>query len=333
MHTIRAQNIHEAFFKGITLIHKRGEEISPRGLRTLEVDGPVVTIYEQPWKHVLVSPERDINPFFHFFESLWILAGRGDLTFLEQFNSRMREYSDDGKSFNAPYGYRWRKHFGKDQLDEIVDLLKKEPDTRRAVLQTWDCMKDLNISSKDIPCNDMVFFKIRNGLLHISVHCRSNDMLWGAYGTNVVQFSMLQEYIAARVGIGVGFYYQWSDSFHVYPDTDTWKNVQHLKWDPNNVSTYLYPWSFYSLVSQPKYFDEDLHRFLIDPDEELGQMFPERRYGYDNKIFNEVAYPLWQAWKHHKIDKSGWVFANRCVAGDWRQAALDWLEKRGDKKT
>ncbi len=75
--------------------------ISPRGLETIEFKGTWITEYECPRERVLFSRERDANPFFHLMESLWILAGREDLGFLEHFNSNMRQFSDDGTTFNA----------------------------------------------------------------------------------------------------------------------------------------------------------------------------------------------------------------------------------------
>ena len=52
--------------------------------------------------------KRDVNIFFLLAEALWIWAGRSDVDFLTKFNSRMAEFSDDGKVFHAPYGFRLR---------------------------------------------------------------------------------------------------------------------------------------------------------------------------------------------------------------------------------
>jgi len=132
----------------------------------------------------------------------------------------MAEYSDDGQVFNAPYGYRLRQLFTDegncniDQLDSVIQTLSKDPNSRQAVCQIWD-VEDLEKTTKDKACNMSIVFRIRNGKLCMTVYNRSNDMIWGAYGANVVQFSMIQEYVAAHLGLPLGEYTQVSNSYHI----------------------------------------------------------------------------------------------------------------------
>src|SRR5690606_9555427 len=99
---------------------------------------PVIVTYTHPRERVLLYTERDCNPFFHLYESLWMLAGRNDVAPLAYYNKRMPEFSDDGKTFHGAYGYRWRTHFGWDQLRAIVEELRTNSNSRRVVLQMWD---------------------------------------------------------------------------------------------------------------------------------------------------------------------------------------------------
>ena len=228
MYIISGRNVNTVLPKAVTMIGLEGLPISVRGLETVEMAEPVTTQYLNPMERVLFCPLRDANPFFHLMESLWILQGRQDVEWLAQFNEGIRQYSDYGGIFHAPYGYRLKKHFYFNQIEEVCNLLSKDSNTRRAVIQIWDCNSDLNSTSVDIPCNDLVMFKIRGGRLNMTVCNRSNDMIWGAYGANVVQFSMLQEYIAAKIGAEVGHYHQVSDSFHGYTDNPQWKAIQKI---------------------------------------------------------------------------------------------------------
>src|SRR5690606_34526281 len=152
------------------------------------------------------SPMRGANPFFHLFESLWMLSGRNDLPWLAQFNKQMATYSDDGgKTQPAAYGFRWREYFGYDQISELVDHLARDPKSRRAVIGMWDpwgihqtaegqyAMNGDLLSaqdSKDVPCNTHCYFQLRTTeagtQLDMTVTCRSNDALWGAHGANAV---------------------------------------------------------------------------------------------------------------------------------------------------
>jgi len=105
---------------------------------------PVTTTYLRPTERVLFHAGRDANPIFHLMEAIWMLAGRNDVAFLEQFNRTIGQYSDNGEVFNAAYGHRWRKHFGHDQLIEVINLLRKDPKSRQAVIQMWDDKDLLN---------------------------------------------------------------------------------------------------------------------------------------------------------------------------------------------
>lgn len=178
------RNVNRVFPEGIQLLKDCGREISPRGELTLEMEEPVSSCYLQPQERVLFYKERDANPFFHFFESLWILAGREDVEFLQYFNKRISQYSDNGKIFHGAYGKRlgfdlavepelWKYS----QIQNLIEVLKKDRHSRRGVLCLWQPMMDLNIPSKDIPCNDLIFVKIRDDRLNITVCCRSNDIL------------------------------------------------------------------------------------------------------------------------------------------------------------
>ena len=47
----------------------------------------------------------------------------------------MRDFSDDSETLWGAYGWRWKKYFDKDQLEIIIDMLRRNPNDRRAVLQ------------------------------------------------------------------------------------------------------------------------------------------------------------------------------------------------------
>lgn len=321
------RNVNHVF--PVAMIHLTNgavtREIAPRGQKTLEYLTPVCSTYLRPQERVLFIPGRGANPFFHFFEALWILAGREDVEFLAQFNPRMAEYSDNGQVFHAPYGRRLRRcgetHW--DQLAEVIALLQADPDTRRAVLQIWDADLDLGTDSKDLPCNTTIYLKIREGRLHMTVCNRSNDALWGAYGANVVQFSTLQEYLATMIGVEVGLYHQISDSFHVYTDLPLWQKMKHVRpgsiLDPYEMGT-VRP---YPLVTDAKTFDHECRWFVENPARGETQ--------YTNTIFQHTAPTLYRAWIEHQASRRGLQqLTTLPVDLDWRAAAEVWLKEHGE---
>ncbi len=330
--TVRVSNVNGALSWlqcEAELIEKEWRDISPRGLRTLEHRGPVITEYVRPYERVLFNPVRDANPFFHFMESLWILNGQYDVETLAKYNSGMRNYSDDGLTFHGAYGYRLRHAFGKDQLLYVIDMMKKDPDTRRAVMMIWHPELDLGVNSKDLPCNDALMFKLRDGQLDMTVCNRSNDAIWGAYGANAVQFSMIQEFIAAALRVRVGVYRQVSDSFHIYTDLEVWKKLKNSA--PLRDPYYTGEVGWLPIMLGTDYLD-----WLA----ELRLFMAEAPSKYHVPFFDRVARPIRAAWSVYKDTMTeqnrnsrithALYLIETCAASDWRKACREWLERRRD---
>jgi hypothetical protein len=233
--TISIPDVNCALPQALPLLLASGRRITANSLAnqrpTIEWPGVFVTEYTSPQRNVLFDETRDANPFFHFLETMWILAGRNDVKFLQHLLPKMGEYSDNTKTFHGAYGYRLRRHWATpegdhdlDQVEQAIKLLDAKPNSRQVVMSIWDPREDLGATTKDVPCNDMIMCKVREGRLNLTVNNRSNDAILGCYGANVVQFSMLQMYMAARLNVGVGIYTQVSDSFHVYEDDKYWNH-------------------------------------------------------------------------------------------------------------
>lgn len=184
-----------------------------------------------PYRRLVGGYNRNINPFFLLAEAMWIFVGRKDVKFLSMFNKNMENFSDDGNVFHAPYGFRLR-HWGVrsedkfceenlhaaqgyDQIADAVKLFDNNPNTRQVVLTIWNPDLDLGTKTKDIPCNDIIMLKIRDGKLITTIQNRSNDLHWGL-PTNLFQFSFMTEIIAACLGIDLGTQTHNSQSLHVY---------------------------------------------------------------------------------------------------------------------
>jgi thymidylate synthase len=340
MKVIHARNVNDALVKGAQLLKEGGRHQDSRAGGTLEYPEPVCTVYGHPLERVLFDPVRDANPFFHLMEALWMLAGRNDVDWLVRFNQRMATYSDDGVVFNAAYGYRWREQFEveaahgeelRDQLSAIVRLLRADLHSRRAVLQIWDAEADLGVASKDIACNTQAMFKVRDGKLNITVSNRSNDVVWGCYGANAVQFSMLLEYLAARIGVEPGHYRQVSDSYHAY--YETWPKIcdigHRFRGDPYACEEV----SIYPLVGHPDSFDGELRRWFETTPEQLSLERWDReaeQAKWRNPYFIRVATPMHNSWFAYKRRdrEAAQQWLDRCAATDWQRAGREWLQRR-----
>ena len=339
MYTITARCASEALYLAKQAILETGVEVNTRNGKALEFPTPVAITYLNPMERVIFYPERDANPFFHLMESLWMLAGKNDVKFVDQFNGRINNYSDDGVTFWGAYGHRWRKWFEKDQLEIAIMRLSTYPNDRRTVVSMWDPYEDLveTNGNKDLPCNTHIYFSIRNKELHMTVANRSNDLIWGAIGANVVHMSMLQEYMAARIGVKLGSYVQFSNNLHVYINTlEKIRDIQP-EYDPyltlcdrkhGTLTGIDAPRSYHykpiTFVDEPEYFDEELKDW-INTDYEFGE-----HPVYKNTFLSHTADPMKAAWR---IWKNGdWLdamqMAEKIYAQDWRVACLEWLERR-----
>jgi thymidylate synthase len=148
-------------------------------------------------------------------ETLWYLAGNDRLDFIGWYVPAYRQFSDDKRTLFGAYGPRLRLMRGKvDQLKNVINLLKKRPQTRQAVIQLFNA-EDLLKPHKDIPCTCTIQFLIRRNHLHVIANMRSNDAFLGL-PHDVFAFTFLQEVVARSVGVKLGTYKHHVGSLHLY---------------------------------------------------------------------------------------------------------------------
>lgn len=377
MKVIRGRNVEELYALGIEYLLQEGETSKSRAGDVIVSPTPVTSVYERPRERVLFNERRDANPFFHLLEGCWMLSGRNDSQFLNfyirDFGAR---FAESDWTIHDAYGHRWRAALGFDQLDEIVDKLRRDPSDRQCVLQMWDVTpahyayesretKDpVILGSNDLvgnwrtrPCNTHVYFRVRKSFLkHYStvggvrqvdrvdphfvldatVCCRSNDVIWGAYGANAVHFSVLQEYVAGRVGVGVGHMYQISNNFHGYVDV-----IAKIQTPPSDSTTSWYEQTGYEarpIGTVWEEWDNDLRRFMswttqvnslrdghLIPDFAKSNFVP-----YINEWFAHTATPLvlsYATWRAGNRDDA-LALAGLIDDEDWRVACTSWLRRR-----
>lgn len=351
---LKFDDINTAFSGLVRSIHNGRiitESKPSRVGEVLQIPEPVILTYADPRKRVLFNQARDANPFFHVYESLWMLAGRNDIASLDYYSSGYSKQVDDGNGIaNGAYGYRWRNFSipdapqiskdgcNVDQLDVLIEHLKRKPESRRAVLQMWNCEDDLLKleTSKDVCCNTCVYFSIQTGegfpsqvprWLDMTVSNRSNDLIWGALGANYVHFSFLQEYMACALGLEVGVYNQISNNLHVY--TERWKPEEWLaEYGTEAEWRYVPEFTYFPLVSNRERFDQEVCSFVethsaTDTGLESNVLWSEPFLRY-------VAYPMMMAFHFHKDRKyeGALEWVNAIEATDWQWAARNWLKKR-----
>lgn len=435
-------NVNEAFTGLVRGIHTGTIPTTKKPSRVgevLTIEEPMTITYERPIERVLFNIARDASPAFHLYEALWMLAGRNDLAPLQYYVSTFDSFSDDGEVLNGAYGYRWRharspetrippkfrdnNDLHLDQLNVLVEHLKQNPGSRRAVLQMWNVEDDLlkigfglcqacdgegsmmqqwgkeamlksrgralpftdgrkgvyyvnaqgeeiglktiggpcskcggsgqESYSKDVCCNLSVMFSLRTlsastggfvdgegagveQVLDMTVTNRSNDMIWGMLGANIVHFSFLQEYMAARLGVQVGVYNHFTNNLHVY--TERWEPGKWLDgYGPNRDmhSPRIYSYEkdvklVVPLVHDAATFEEELPAFVTF---NAGAPQLEWRTHWREPFLDKVAQPLLYAFHFYKQKdfKNALASCDDILAEDWKIAAINWLKKRKEK--
>lgn len=204
MFTAEFAGINDFLVKSSRLLLQNGIIRETRGMRCYELPEPFMFKITEPTARLVTIPERKWNLTLPYAESLWLASGRNNMDFISHYLHRMNDFSDDGKFMRAGYGTRLRAYNGEcqdyhvsdvlpheahwvDQFKYVVECFVKDSNTRRAVINIDDTMKDefeadgeIKVT-RDIPCTRLLHF-LKNGQtgkLDLTVYMRSNDMLWG----------------------------------------------------------------------------------------------------------------------------------------------------------
>ena len=152
-------------------------------------------------------------------EQVWFLMGsRKPSEFLNDYTKIWDDFANLDGVVSTAYGYRWRRHFGRDQMELLVKLLEKEPSSRHAVIVTWDPAGDglsHSFRKANVPCPYTFTVNIIAGRLNLHNIVRSNDMILGC-PHDVGGFALLQRILAARLGVKVGKYTHSISNAHIY---------------------------------------------------------------------------------------------------------------------
>jgi thymidylate synthase len=273
------------------------------------LQGPLLVSVMFPNERVLLDPIRLCNPFFHVAEACWMLAGFQSVGWLAKFNKRIADSADDDGTINGAYGYRWRKHWSMDQIRSCLGLLRRNPASRRAVLQMWDPQVDLDVSNNDIPCNTSIFFRVVRGALEATVANRSNDVVWGMCGANAVHLTILQELMARELGMKIGRYHVMTNNAHCYLDIP---NMVQMLGTTEAIYHQHSPLPLLQRGETMAMFMEDCRTLVNCPNLKMNTYW-----------MRTVAYPMTEIYL-----KRGEHTVHEIACPQWRRAANEWLQAK-----
>lgn len=252
---------HESNLKYVLFSLLKGKEISPRGLLCKELENYSFSL--SPYVRFFNFESRKLNISYIKQEFLWYLRGnRYDLSICK-YAKLWKDIIALDRGINSNYG---QYIFGdENQFDNIVHILEKDKDSRRAVITILNSKYLLNENEKDVPCTCYLSFRIRNNTLNMTVRMRSQDAIYGA-GSDIPIFSFIHEMLYETLketypDLIYGDYYHSADSFHVYA-----KHFEMLDKICGN--------DIYKLVLCPKISNRTEVKFLRNLHKNIGQEIP-----------------------------------------------------------
>ena len=178
---------------------------------TREICGATFTLHDI---NSVFSTVRNPSLRYTCAELIWYLSGSRDVRFIGRFASLWKAISDDGVTSNSGYGYLIHKAHGFDQMEKVIELLRVDPGSRRAVINLNVPNPEV-IETKDEPCTIALQFLIRDGALDCIAMMRSND-IWTGLPYDIMYFTTLQKIIADALGVDYGSYTHVAGSLHMY---------------------------------------------------------------------------------------------------------------------
>jgi len=151
-------------------------------------------------------------------EQCWFLMGEKNISWLQNFTKIWDDFTEENNEIEAAYGYRWRKHFGRDQIAGLIKLLQEDPSSRHGVILMWDPSDD-GLSSgtkkKNVPCPYTFTVQILGGRLCLHLILRSNDMILGN-PHDVAGFALLNYILAQKLKVEPGILTVSISNAHIY---------------------------------------------------------------------------------------------------------------------
>lgn len=137
-------------------------------------------------------------------EVAWFLRGKKDVEWIANYAPLWNKFAEADGTVKAAYGWRWRYHFGRDQVAMAISALKANHTDRRIYIAAWDPREDgLGNPGKNVPCPIGFTLSIQDGALHSALTIRSSDLFVGL-PYDVAGHAMLMHAFCVSLGVSPG---------------------------------------------------------------------------------------------------------------------------------
>jgi thymidylate synthase len=196
-------------------------ETQPRDLKIRE-NTNVCLILENPLSCLYQNEHRSSQKKYISAELIWYFNARRDVEFISKYAKFWNSIQNEDGTVNSSYGYLLfskKNRFGHTQYDWALNSLKKDKDSRQAILH-FNLPEHQYSTNKDFVCTMYGIFQIRDNKLNFTVSMRSNDVIWGL-PTDIAFFAILQSQMVSHLRhtypyLELGTYTHIANSYHIY---------------------------------------------------------------------------------------------------------------------
>ena len=193
------------------------------------------------------------------YELLWFLKGSTNNNWLKERGvSIWNEWAAPDGELGPIYGYQWRswpapngKHI--DQISEVVEAIKKNPDSRRIIVSAWNVADIPRMALA--PCHAFFQFYVADGKLSCQLYQRSADIFLGV-PFNIASYALLTHMMAQQCNLEVGDFIWTGGDCHLYSN--------HLEQVDLQLSRDFFPLPKLNILRKPdSIFDYEFEDFEI----------------------------------------------------------------------
>lgn len=163
---------------------------------------------------LMTTKKMHLKSIIH--ELLWFIKGDTNVKYLQDNGVRIwNEWADENGDLGPIYGSQWRNWNGEgiDQLAQVVDKLKNNPNDRRMIVSAWNVSKIPEMHLP--PCHMMFQFYVANGKLSCMLYQRSCDMFLGV-PFNIASYALLTMMLAQVCNLELGEFVHTLGDTHIY---------------------------------------------------------------------------------------------------------------------
>lgn len=212
----------------LDLVLEKGVKKTDRtGTGTTSYFGPQLRFDLQEGFPVVTTKKLHLKSIIH--ELLWFIAGDTNISYLQDNGVRIwNEWADENGNLGPVYGAQWRNwnNDGIDQIKNVVEQIKSNPDSRRHIVAAWNpsVLPDTGISfSENVangkaalpPCHAWFQFYVADGNLSCQLYQRSADIFLGV-PFNIASYALLTKMMAQVTGLKAGEFVHTFGDAHIY---------------------------------------------------------------------------------------------------------------------